>query len=71
MIELPDYGCACATTGSFKSPHFNGSPDQFVCDDDEGGQLEGKVKGKKISGQGSDDNGNALIFSCTPNTGCG
>jgi hypothetical protein len=71
IIELPDYGCACDTTGSFKSAHFNSSPDQFECDDDQGGQIQGRIKGKKISGQGSDDQGNALIFSCTPNSGCG
>jgi hypothetical protein len=70
-VELPDYGCACDTTGSYKSPSFNSSADKFECDDDEGGQLQGEVKGKKISGQGSDDQGNAFIFSCTPNTGCG
>jgi hypothetical protein len=67
----PEYGCACDTTGSFKSPLFNNSPNEFECDDDEGHQLQGKVKGHKLSGQGSDDEGNAVIFSCTPNTGCG
>ena len=66
-----DYGCACTTTGSFKSPTFNGSADEFECDDGKGDQLEGKIKGKKISGQGSDSQGNAIIFSCSPNTGCG
>jgi hypothetical protein len=71
VMELPDYGCACDTTGSFKSPKFQSSADKFECDDDEGDQLQGTVKGKKISGQGSDSMGNAFIFSCTPNTGCG
>jgi hypothetical protein len=69
--ELPEYGCVCDTTGSFKSPQFNSSADAFECDDDLGGQIQGKLKGKKISGQSSDDKGNAAIFSCTPNTGCG
>ncbi len=69
--ELPEYGCVCDTTGSFKSPRFNSSADAFECDDDLGDQIQGKVKGKKISGQSSDDQGNAAIFSCTPNTGCG
>jgi hypothetical protein len=69
--ELPEYGCICDTTGSYKSPGFNSSSDEFECDDDNGGQLQGKLKGKKISGQTSDDLGNAAIFSCVPNTGCG
>lgn len=67
----PEYGCACDTTGSFKAPLFDRSADEFECDDDQGGQLQVKVKDKKLSGQGSDDKGNAVIFSCTPNTGCG
>lgn len=69
--ELPDYGCACDTTGSFKSPRFNSSADAFECADAVGDQIEGKIKGKKISGQGSDILGNTLIFSCIANTGCG
>jgi hypothetical protein len=69
--ELPEYGCVCDTTGSFKSPQFNSSADAFECDDDLGDQIQGKVKGKKISGQSSDGQGNAAVFSCTPNTGCG
>ncbi len=69
--ELPHYGCACDTTGSIKSPQFNNSLDAFECDDGNGDQLQGKLKGKKLSGQSSDDEGNSQIFSCTPNTGCG
>jgi hypothetical protein len=69
--ELPEYGCVCDTTGSFKSPKFNSSADAFECDDDLGDQIQGKLKGKKISGQSSDYQGNAAIFSCKPNTGCG
>ncbi len=67
----PEYGCACDTTGSFKSPRFNNSSDEVECDDGAGNQVQVKVKGHKISGQGSDSQGNAVIFSCTPNTGCG
>jgi hypothetical protein len=69
--ELPEYGCACDATGSFKSPHYDSSPDAFECDDGNGTQLQGKLKGHKITGQSSDDQGNSAIFTCTPNTGCG
>jgi len=67
----PEYGCACDTTGSYKSPLFDNSAVEFQCDDGAGHQVQGKVKGHKLSGQGSDSQGNAVIFSCTPNTGCG
>ena len=69
--DLDHLGCACGATGSFKSPQFNSSPDAFECDDGSGNRLNGGLKGKKISGQSSDDEGNSQIFSCTPNTGCG
>ena len=71
ITELPQYGCACDTTGSYNSPRFDSSSDQFECADEMGGQLQGKVKGKKITGQSSDAEGNAAIFTCVPNTGCG
>ena len=70
-MDLDHLGCTCGATGSFKSPKFNSSPDTFECDDGSGNRLNGKLKGKNISGQSSDDNGNSAIFSCTPNTGCG
>jgi hypothetical protein len=70
-MDLDHTGCTCGATGSFKSPKFDSSPSTFECDDGSGNRLNGKLKGKNISGQSSDDNGNSAIFSCTPNTGCG
>jgi hypothetical protein len=61
-----NFSCACDTTGSFKSPSFDGSADAYECVDGSGTQINGKLKGKKISGQGSDIDGNSLIYSCTP-----
>jgi len=69
--DLDHYGCTCDATGKFKSPHFNSSSDAFECDDGNGGRLNGQIKGKKLSGQSSDEEGKSEIFSCTPNTGCG
>ncbi len=68
-----NFGCACATTGSFKSPKFNSSPDSFECVDGSGDQISGKLKGKKISGHGSSNDGSSLIYSCTliTNGSCG
>ena len=69
--DLDHYGCACGTTGSFKSPKFNSSSDTFECDDGNGGRLNGNIKGKKLSGQSSNEDGSSEIFSCTRNSGCG
>jgi hypothetical protein len=63
--EENNFSCACTTTGSFKSPKFDASSDAFECVDGTGNQISGKLKGKKISGQGSDVDGNSLIFNCT------
>jgi hypothetical protein len=60
-----NFGCTCATTGSFKSPKFDSSPDSFQCVDGSGNQISGKIKGKKISGQGTNDDGSSLIYNCT------
>jgi hypothetical protein len=63
--QIGNFGCACDTTASFKSPKFDGSSDAYECVDDSGDQINGKVKGDKISGQGTDIDGNSLIYSCT------
>ncbi len=63
--SVNNYSCACDTTGSFKSPKFDGSSDAYECVDDSGTQINGKLKGKKISGQGTDIDGNSLIYTCT------
>jgi hypothetical protein len=65
------FGCACDTTGSFKSPKFDGSPSAFECVDDSGNQIDGKIKGNKISGQGTDEDGNSMIYTCTVGPSCG
>ena len=62
----PHYGCACDTTGSFKSPSFDSSLNSFHClSSFEGFQYNGKVKAQKLSGHGTDEGGVSLIFSCT------
>ncbi|MFZ2059431.1 MAG: hypothetical protein WAU82_00325 [Candidatus Binatus sp.] len=66
-----NFGCACDTTGSFNSPKFDSSSDAFECVDDSGTQINGKIKGKKISGQGTDIDGNSLIYTCTVGPSCG
>jgi len=66
-----DYGCACLATGSFKSPKFNGSASAFECvGDDFGTQLDGKVAGKKISGEGNNYLGESIVFSCVKVAAC-
>jgi hypothetical protein len=66
-----EFGCACDTTGSFKSPKLDSSPNSFECVDNSGTQINGKVKGNKISGQGTDKDGNSLIYTCTVGPSCG
>jgi hypothetical protein len=68
---IGNFGCACDTTGGFKSPKFDGSGNSFECVDDSGTQIHGTVKGKKISGQGTDIDGNSLIYTCTVGPSCG
>jgi len=65
------YGCTCDVTGSFKSPSFNNSAGGFACDDGKGHQIYGKIKGRKITGQGSDSSGDSSLLSCTPGPSCG
>ena len=61
-----DYGCACDTTGSFKSPKFDSSSSSFECISlDTGFLLNGKGNSKKISGQGTYYLGEEVDFSCT------
>jgi len=70
VISIRDesYGCTCATTGSFDSPSFDNSTSAFEC---AGGkvnfdiQINGKVKGKHLSGEATDESGASRIFSCT------
>jgi hypothetical protein len=69
--SMNNFSCACDTTGSFKSPKFDGSADAYECVDGSGTQINGKIKGKKISGQGTDLNGNSLIYICTLGPSCG
>jgi hypothetical protein len=61
-----DYGCACDTKGSFKSPSFDSSSSAFGCiSTDIGYLINGKIKDKKkITGQGIDESGDSVIISC-------
>ncbi|MGB0058598.1 hypothetical protein [Candidatus Binatus sp.] len=68
---IGNFGCACDTTGPFKSPKYDSSPNSFECVDDSGTQINGKVKGDKISGQGTDIDGNSLTYTCKVGLSCG
>jgi|HubBroStandDraft_1064217.scaffolds.fasta_scaffold05246_4 hypothetical protein len=60
-----DYGCSCNTLGSVEVPDYDSSGDEFECIDTNNGFLiNGKIKGKKITGQGTSQFGDSLIFSC-------
>jgi len=63
--NINNFSCACDTTGSYKSPKFDASSDSFECSDESGTQIDGKISGKKISGGGTDLDGNSLIYTCT------
>ena len=65
------FGCTCDATGSFKKPSFDNSSDAFACDDGSGDQINGKIKGHKLTGQGSDSSGDSELFSCTVGPSCG
>jgi hypothetical protein len=59
-----DYGCVCDTTGSIKSPSFDGSSSAFACVTN-GILINGKVKSKKVTAQAIDESGSSQILSCT------
>jgi len=65
LSRTESFGCTCGTVGPFKSPRFDSSSDSFECVDEAGTQIHGKIKGKKFSGQGTDIDGNSLIYTCT------
>ena len=71
VTAFDEFGCTCGTTGSFKSPKFNSSADVIECDDGEGSQLTGTIKGKKLGAQSVKEDGSSEIFSCTPTPACG
>ena len=71
VTAFDEFGCTCGTTGSFKSPKFNSSADVIECDDGEGSQLTGTIKGKKLGAQSVNEDGSSEIFSCTPTPACG
>ena len=64
LFSVNDYGCTCDTTGSFKSPSFDSSSSAFECVDD-GTQINGKIKSKKLSGQIAVIDGTSAIYTCT------
>jgi hypothetical protein len=60
-----DYGCSCNTVGSVEVPEFNSSGDDFECvSTSTGYMISGKLKGKKLSGQGTSEFGEGFIFTC-------
>jgi hypothetical protein len=65
FIDSAEYGCSCNTTGSVGSPKFNSSSSNFECiSTNDAYLINGKVNGKKISGQGTAKDGDGIIFSC-------
>lgn len=65
-----DYGCACLAKGSYNSPRFDESTNEFQCTAEFGTQLDGKVTPKKISGQGATYEGLSFFWSCTQTPSC-
>ena len=68
MLYAPggNYGCTCLAKGSVKSPSFDASANAFECVETNGDyQFGGKVKGNKLSGQGSSTDGASDLFTCT------
>ncbi|MGO8802935.1 hypothetical protein [Candidatus Binatus sp.] len=66
FIDAAEYGCACNTTGSVGSPKYDSSSSDFGCISLLTGYfINGKVSGKKITGQGSAEDGKGFIYSCT------
>jgi hypothetical protein len=63
-----DYGCACETKGSFKSPSFDASASAFECVSESGFQFNGKVTSDKLSGQGTGADGESIDFRCKRRT---
>jgi hypothetical protein len=60
-----DYGCSCNTVGSVEVPEYDSSGDDFECISTfTGYMISGKVKGKKLSGQGTSEFGDGFIFTC-------
>jgi hypothetical protein len=57
-------GCVCDTTGSYSSPSFDDSSSSFECVGQSGLQYNGKIKSKKLSGQGSGYLGASRIYTC-------
>lgn len=64
LVGGNDYGCACDTTGSVKSPSFDGSSSVFGCVTN-GVLINGKVKSKKMTTQVIFESGESQITSCT------
>ena len=65
FIDSAEYGCSCNTTGSVASPKYNHSSSDFECISTSTAYLiSGKVNGKKLSGQGTAEDGDGFIFSC-------
>jgi hypothetical protein len=66
-----DYGCACDTKGSYKSPSYDASANEFECVTNFGDELGGKIKSGGLSGEGISSGGVSMVFSCKKVKACG
>jgi hypothetical protein len=59
-----DYGCACDTKGSSKSPDFDASSSSFQCVSNFSVAISGSVKKDKLNINGVVGDGNVVIATC-------
>jgi hypothetical protein len=69
VIEGEHYGCACDTTGSYKSPAYDSSSSAFGCVGLDT-LINGKLKSKKIAFQAITESGISDVLSCTETSSC-
>ncbi len=61
-----DFGCGCDSKGSLNSPSFDASSNTYECSlNGEPYLVIGTIKGKKLSNQGLDAEGDQYIETCT------
>jgi hypothetical protein len=66
LVQGQDYGCVCDASGSVKSPSFDSSSSSFECISVAFGfMINGKVKSKKLTAQGINEEGLQEILDCT------
>jgi hypothetical protein len=68
--DFGDLECVCDATGKYSSASFDASSSAFECV--EGGtQVNGKLKGKTFTGQGSNEENVSFVYTCTLVSSCG